>query len=105
MSVFIQYFKLGELMQSVFNSGGPEQRAIMHPPMMRDRRDALPRAGTNTNCPTKKIRKKKKSGADEQEHTNHAERNSGVGQWRASTLARRPSLVTGARTDKFGLSF
>lgn len=89
-------------MQSIFNRGGTEQPAMMLPPMMRGRRDVLPQAGTNTNCPTKKI---KKSGADEHENTNHAERNSGARQWQASTLARRPSLVTGARTDKFGLSF
>lgn len=48
---------------------------------------------------------KKKNAADEHENTNHAERNSGVHQWQASTLLGRPSLVTGARTDKFGLSF
>lgn len=42
---------------------------------------------------------------DEHKNTNHAECNSGVRQWQAFTLPGRPSLVTRARTDKFGLSF
>lgn len=37
--------------------------------------------------------------------TNHTESNSDTHQSQAHTLPWWPSLVTGARTDKFGLSF
>lgn len=37
--------------------------------------------------------------------TNHTGSNSDMHQSQAHTLPGRPSLVTGARADKFGLSF
>lgn len=37
--------------------------------------------------------------------TNHIGSNSDINQSQAHTLPGRPSLVTGARADKFGLSF
>lgn len=42
---------------------------------------------------------------DKHNTTNHAESSSDMHQSQAYTLPKRPSLVTGARTDKFGLSF
>lgn len=42
---------------------------------------------------------------DKHNTTNHAESSSDMHQSQAHTLPKRPSLVTGARTDKFGLSF
>lgn len=50
-------------------------------------------------------KKKNIRAVDKHNTTNHAESSSDMHQSQAHTLPKRPSLVTGARTDKFGLSF
>lgn len=60
-------------------------------------------------CPNKKTEvhtfAKNTGAVDKHVITNHTGSNSDVHQSQAHTLPGRPSLVTGARADKFGLSF
>ena len=67
---------------------------------------------TDENCVLYKQRKltfillpKNIRAVDKHVMTNHTGSNSGAHQSQAHTLPGRPSLVTGARADKFGLSF
>lgn len=124
MSVFMlyeQYFKLvnwcnwhiphsGIFNKSITSKAASSNASVHDAGEEQKKRLGPLTAGANKNwcshvCPAKKPNKQTKNGADEHENTNHVECNSGVHQWQACTLPGRPSLVTGARTDKFGLSF